>query len=156
MPVDMRKNVLPTGGFAMSTIIRMCANRHASRRQNTRNHLPMNQPSSDRRADSSSGDSFSSRINGSAAWAKLLCLSRQWPRRTTRATSLDDARCAGKTASEAPLKISAKFAYDAMWTTNTKAGLSQTPAQPLLQSTLRGSNRRLRPGRRLEHGCQEF
>ena len=51
--------LVPTGGLAMSTIIRMCANRHASRRQNTRNHLPMNQPSSDKRADSSSGDSFS-------------------------------------------------------------------------------------------------
>ena len=53
-----RKNFfLPTGGFATSTIIRMCANRRASRRQNTRNHLPMIQPSSDMHADSAFGDS---------------------------------------------------------------------------------------------------
>ena len=46
------------------------------KKQNIKNHLPIKQPSSDRRADSYSGDTFSSRCNGSAAWAKHLCLSR--------------------------------------------------------------------------------
>ena len=127
MPVDMGSVFLLTDGFAMYTITRMCANRRASRRQNTRNHPPMIQAGNDLRAASISGDSCSSQINGSAAWAKLLCLSLEWQQRTTRATSLDDARFAGKTVSDAPRMIYVKSACDAMWTTNTRAGLSQTP-----------------------------
>ena len=112
--------------LAVDITIRMCASRHASRRPNTRSHPPMKRARSDRRAVSFSGGSYLSQDNGYAAWAKLWCLSRQWQRKTTRATSLGDARFAGKNVSEVPRMIFAKIACDAMWTTSTKAALSQT------------------------------
>ena len=126
MPVDTGNALLPTNGFAMCITIRTCASRHASRRPSTRNHLPMIRARSDKRAVSISGGSCLSQANGYAAWAKLWCLSRQWQRKTTRATSLGDARSAGKTAFEVPRMIFAKFACDAMWTTSTRTALSQT------------------------------
>ena len=126
MLVDMGIVSLPTDGFAMCITIRMCANRHASRRPNTRSHPPMKRARSDRRAVSFSGGSYLSQDNGYAAWAKLWCLSLQWQRKTTRATSLGDARSAGKIVSEVPRMIFAKFACDAMWTTSTRTALSQT------------------------------
>ena len=126
MPIDTGTALHPTDGFAMCITIRMRANRHASRRPNTRSHPPMTRARSDKRAVSISGGSCLSQANGYAAWAKLWCLSRQWQRKTTRATSLGDARSAGKIASEAPRMIFAKFACDAMWTTSTRTALSQT------------------------------
>ena len=126
MPVDTGIALLPTDGFAMCITIRMCASRHASRRPNTRSHPPMKRARSDRRAVSFSGGSCLSQANGYAAWAKLWCLSRQWQRKTTRATSLGDARSADKIVSEVPRMIFAKFACDAMWTTSTRTALSQT------------------------------
>ena len=126
MPVDM-PIFLRAQGSATSSITRMCAGRHASRTQSTRSHLRTRHPSSDRRADSASGGSYSSHNHGSAAWAKPCCLSRQWQQRTTKAASLDDARFAGKTASEAPRVISVRFAYGAMWTISARTKPSQTP-----------------------------
>ena len=143
MPVDMGIVLLVTDGFAMCITIRMYANRHASKRLNTRSHPLMIRARSDTPAVSFFGDSCLSQINGCAAWAKLWYLSRQWQRKTTRATNLGDARFAGKIASEVPQMIFAKFACDAMWTTSTRTALFQTSR----------TRRRNKP---LEHVCQEF
>ena len=157
MPVDTGIALLPTDGFAMYITIRMCASRHASKRQNTRSHPPMKRARSDRRAASVSGGSCLSQDNGYGAWAKLWCLSRQWQRKTTRATSLGDARSAGKIASEVPRMIFAKFACDAMWITSTRTAVSQTRRSRHRPSQLCNRTSSMsRLGGRREPICQEF
>ena len=157
MPIDMGIVSLPTDGFAMCITIRMCANRHASKRPNTRSHPPMSRARIDTRAVFIFGDSCLSQVHGYAAWANLWCLSRRWQRKTTQATSLGDATFAGEIDSEVPRMIFARFASDAMWTTNTRTVLSQT-----LRTCRRADQWRYRahsvsrPGKRPEHVCQDF
>ena len=113
-------------GSATSTTIRTCASRPASKTQSTRSHPPRTRRSNDRRVASASGDSCASQNRGSAAWVKPSSLSRQWQRKTTRATNLADATCAGQIALEARQMTFVKFASGATLTTNTKTGPSRT------------------------------
>ena len=157
MLVDTGVALLWTDGFAMCITIRMCASRHASRRPSTRSHQPMNRARSERRVVSFSGGLCLSQANGYVVWAKLWCLSRQWQRKTTRATSLGDARSAGKTASEVPRMIFAKFDCDAMWITSTTTAVSQTRRSPhRLSQWCNRTSSMSRLGGRREPICQEF